>query len=490
EFGTGTRKENVYMSGDAFLRQFERTCGYDFLSRLFLLNNEAEGWCAAKTRYDYYKVSTDTTYNVQKYVKEAFTRRYGDDVFLGYHHTWWGEGNSGDLWAGNMDYFRLAENLSGGFADSEFYSEQTMLSLSLLAESLAKYAGGRAAYDMSWNFETTRAQVEYFPRMLAARNLRWIAHIYGSSVVFGPGYPRHRTWEQVPLALKYLDDMRGFLGAAESRPKVAMLYCWESAAARNDRFMHYHRLSLKAAIYRLLTNHIELDVIPSTEVNYPYDVLIALWPEMLPEETWEAVKAFAASGKQVIFIGPPARYTTPGGDISGEFAELVGAEPGGFTEYDGEYDYVARDVWFTDERIPMLCAPLTPTGGRVTIRHGENVLGVAKGGVSYYSFEIPLCPYFGSVISGLSRYASITPAVPGALSKLSRDAEGGAYLTMAARWGEALECAFECQGSRIELKNGKLLGVQWKDGEVRRVAATEGTEVSIDGTAREYSVIG
>ena len=110
EFGAGTRKENVYMSGGSFLRQFEAACGYDFLSRLFLLNNEADGNCAAKTRYDYYKVSVDTTYNVQKYVKEAFTERYGKDVFLGYHHTWWGEGNSGDLWGANIDYFRLAKN--------------------------------------------------------------------------------------------------------------------------------------------------------------------------------------------------------------------------------------------------------------------------------------------------------------------------------------------------------------------------------------------
>lgn len=78
--------------------------------------------------------------------REKFEEKYGKDLFIGFHHTWWGEGNSGDLWAGNIDYFRLCKALTGGFVDAQYDTERTMLSMTQLAESIARYDVLETAY--------------------------------------------------------------------------------------------------------------------------------------------------------------------------------------------------------------------------------------------------------------------------------------------------------------------------------------------------------
>jgi hypothetical protein len=506
EFGAGVRAEGSYAAGAAFLRTFGERYGYHFLDKVYLLHHEARNECAGKLRYDYYNLTMETTYRVQELAKNRYAERFGPARFAGFHSTWWGEGNSGDLWAGNLDYFRLTDNLSGGFVDAQYDAERTMLSMTLLAESLAKYSSTGFAYNMCWDRTPTSGKMEYFHRLLAARNVRWVGHAYGRSGPFGPGYPAHPTWADAARCTSLERAFQAFVGTAASRPRVAMMYAWESVACRNDPFMHYHRLSMKALLHKMLLHHIEIDVVPSFEDRLDrYEALIVLWPSMLPEAAWERIRRYAAAGKRLIFIGPPAACTTEGRDVRSEFAALIGAAPDasqGVDErrgvpYSGEYEYVAWDLWFTSERIPMLCFPQAigadPSRGGPTaearIVHDGRTLGVRKGNVLYYAFELPLTPYFEPLLHELEAFRDVA-LPPGTLSKVAYDGDGdGAVLTLMPRWGGLADATFDFAGHRVSIRDGRLIGLRFGGGRVTDAIGEGGATIEVDGEPIAYRVV-
>ncbi|MDF2836358.1 MAG: hypothetical protein K0Q63_1998 [Paenibacillus sp.] len=498
EFGSGSKKEDVCLGGTAFLDAFRQRYGYDFLDRIYLMKHESAEESSGNLRFDYYNLTMELTYRIQRLVKERYEAQHGQASFIGFHSTWWGEGNSGDLWAGNIDYFKLTDNLSGGFVDAQYDAERTMLSMTMLAESLAKYSDSGLAYNMCWDREPTAGKMTYYHRLLAARNVRWVAHAYGHSGPFGPGYPHHSTWETAGRCVAMQRAMQRFVGQAVSRPRVAMMYAWESVAHRNDPFMHYHRLSMKALLHKLMLRHVEIDVVPTFEEEISrYDALIVLWPAMLPEATWERVRRYGGmSGKRLIFIGPPAACTTEGRDIAAEFAELTGtAIRGGDrgngrgseapfeVDYTGEYEYVAWDLWFTNERIPMKCFPLSIANGagdaKVKIRHDDLAIAVRRGNVDYYAFELPLTPYCESLLHELEAYKELR-LPPNVLSKTSHD-DDGTVLTLMPRLGEELNLSFRYAGIGFEIRGGGLIGLRIADGRLTAAIGEEGAELYANG---------
>src|SRR6185312_8944347 len=98
------------------------------------------------------------------------------------------------------------------------------------------------------------------------------------------------------LSLHRQKTLQVFIGKAVSQPKVAMMYVWESVACFNNDNMHYHKLSMKAILDKMLLRNIEIDIIPTYDNNLTrFDTLIVLWPAMLPESTWTEIKGYAAS---------------------------------------------------------------------------------------------------------------------------------------------------------------------------------------------------
>lgn len=494
EFGAGSKTEGVYLAGTAFLQAFRERYGYDFLDRIYWLQNDSGDGTAGKLRFDYYNLTMETTYRIQKLAKDRYEANYGAARFAGFHSTWWGEGNSGDLWAGNIDYFRLTDNLSGGFVDSQYDAERTMMSMTMLAESLAKYSGSGLAYNMCWDRKPTEGNMVYYHRLLACRGVRWVAHAYGNSGPFGPGYPHHPTWKTAGRCVAMHKAMQRFADGAVARPRVAVMYAWESVAYRNDPFMHYHRLSMKALLHKLMLRHIEADVVPSFEEDLArYDALIVLWPAMLPEAAWQRIRSYAKlAGKRLVFIGPPGTCTTEGRDIRGEFAELTGAEPaGGEREYPGEYEYVAWDLWFTGDRIPMRCAPLELRDGgehtRMLIKHDGRLLGVRRGNVSCYAFELPLTPYFDSLLNELEAYRDLL-LPPDALGRVALQGDAS-VLTLMPRFGSALNAAFEYAGRSIVIEGGGLIGLRFQGGRLTAAIGEEGATLFVDGELADYEKI-
>ncbi|MBP3961515.1 hypothetical protein [Paenibacillus lignilyticus] len=493
EFGAGCRSsEDVYFVGSHFLAAFKAKYGYDLLDRIYLLKNEAVDACAGKVRYDYYQLTIDLTYDLQKYVKDRYTERFGENLFGGFHSTWWGEGNSGDLWAGNIDYFRLTDNLSGGFVDAQFDAERTMVSMTMLAESLAKYSSSGHAYNMCWDRNTTKEKLDYYQRLLAVRNVRWVGHAYGYVGPFGPGYPDHSTWADTKICLERQKTFQQFIGTAVSKPKLAMMYVWESVAFFNNEYMHYHRLSLKAVLDKMMQEHIEIDLIPTSEADLArYDMLIVLWPTMLPEAAWQSIQGYAAAGRRVIFIGPPAQCTVEGRDIRSEFEQLTGAQsvnPFAGKLYTGDYEYVEWDIWFAKSKIEMQMYPLTPIDGETTLIHDGDIIGVSKSNVEYFSFEMPLTSYFETLMATLTRARELD-LPPNTISKVSCDGDNS-VLSLTGRWEARINCSFTFRGNKITITDGVLVGIRLKGNRVVEIISDADCTIEVNGSKREYVTIG
>ena len=478
EFGAGTRAEHVYHTGEWFLKRFSAAYGYNFLDVLYQMDTNTPG--AAKVRHDYYALTHRITHAFQNTVRICFEKKFGKDLFIGFHHTWWGEGNSGDLWAGNIDYFGLTDVLSGGFVDAQYDAQRTMLSMTQLCESLAKQSDTGLAYNMCWDRFPTHEKMDYYHRYLAARNVRWIGHGYGRTGPFGPGYPHHSTWADAGVCTGREKKMQAFYQGAVSKPKVAFLYLWEGLAYYNDHSIHYHRLGMKALFEKMQLAGIEMDVISNLEnCGEEYDVLFISWGAMLPCGMMDRIESLAEQGKQIIFIGTPVFCDTDGADLSARFTSLTGCRAEKPIPYTETYEYNACDLWFTTETIPMQVFPLKLQSAKATVTSGTAVCGVVRGNVSFYSFEVALTEAFDNIIASLDRYKN-----PGAgAGVLSKTAFGDDFqlLCLCGIWDQVIDSSFSFAGHSVALSNTNFVGIQIFDDGTICIAGQKNGVILIDG---------
>lgn len=498
EFGAGSREAGIYLSGESFLALFEATYGYDLRDKLYLLQNRGTDTEFAVVRYDYYTLTNTLTLNYQMAAREKFEAKYGKDLFIGFHHTWWGEGNSGDLWAGNIDYFRLCKALTGGFVDAQYDTERTMLSMTQLAESIARYSDTGNAYNMCWDRYCTPRKMDYYHRMLAARNVKWVSHALAKSIrnarwrckditvgfssdvqfagLFADKLIDNPLWGDISKCIRWEHSLEKKLCGANSPAKVAVLYIWESNAFFNNEQMHYHRASLKALLDKLMTNNIPIDVVPSFETNLShYDVIFALWPSMMPDSLWQTLKQEIAAGKQVYFMGPPAYVTTSGKDISAEFEKLTGSHVTDVKTYCGGFEYPAWDFWFTDKIIPMniYC-------------EGDEIIERSCGNVHYYGYEAPLTEAMIDVIENLSDYKTIDN--DRVISKVYQRSDEK-IITLTGRWSCKINMRFAFEGNDIEIQNGTLILISAEKNKITKLLSSGGAQIYINGIRSDYEQI-
>lgn len=498
EFGAGSREAGIYLSGESFLALFEATYGYDLRDKLYLLQNRGTDTEFAVVRYDYYTLTNTLTLNYQMAAREKFEAKYGKDLFIGFHHTWWGEGNSGDLWAGNIDYFRLCKALTGGFVDAQYDTERTMLSMTQLAESIARYSDTGNAYNMCWDRYCTPRKMDYYHRMLAARNVKWVSHALAKSIrnarwqckditvgfssdvqfagLFADKLIDNPLWGDISKCIRWEHSLEKKLCGANSPAKVAVLYIWESNAFFNNEQMHYHRASLKALLDKLMTNNIPIDVVPSFETNLShYDVIFALWPSMMPDSLWQTLKQEIAAGKQVYFMGPPAYVTTSGKDISAEFEKLTGSHVTDVKTYCGGFEYPAWDFWFTDKIIPMniYC-------------EGDEIIERSCGNVHYYGYEAPLTEAMIDVIENLSDYKTIDN--DRVISKVYQRSDEK-IITLTGRWSCKINMRFAFEGNDIEIQNGTLILISTEKNKITKLLSSGGAQIYINGIRSDYEQI-
>lgn len=475
EFGAGTKEVDAVLSDPWFFERFSRKYGYRLEDCLYLLHHRTADRRFAKVRCDLYTLTTDLTMEYQTGMRKKMERRYGKDLFIGFHHTWWGEGNSGDLWGGNLDYFRLAGALSGGFVDAQYDAERTMLSMTKLAESLGDATTGKA-WNMCWDRYCTPRRMEYYHRLLAARNVKWVGHALSRGLAhraFGVGsivedLKPSELWCDPRDCIRREKLLSELAGAGREKAKVAVLYLWEACAYHNSEEMHYHRLSLKALLEKLMLANVPLDVIPGTRDDLDgYEVIFALWPSLLRPGMWSALKKAAARGKKVIFIGPPAEVTTEGEEIFTEFEALTGAHVTEKSTYCGGSEYVAWDLWFTDRVVPM-----------PVYLEGRTIIRAEKGSVRWFGYELPLTDDTFDLIDELREYR--TTLSDGVITKLLEDGERKVLL-VTSRWSRPMRETFRVDGSSVSVEGGLLAGIESSAGRITRVLTQPGTKVTVNG---------
>ncbi len=480
EFGAGSRIKGAYLYDRSFLDRFEAKYGYKLENNLYLLEDQGDDLSFAKVRYDYYALTNDITYEYQNIIKKKFQKRFGEDLFIGFHHTWVGEGNSGDLWAGNIDYFRLADNLSGGFVDAQYDSERTMNSLNLFAESIGKYQD-KPAYNMCWDRYTTPEKFDYFHRVLAIRNINWVGHAVSKTVAdanpkinaFISKVDATCCWGEVLKSIRRADTFSDFIGRSKSEASVAVVYSWESCAYFNNDYMHYHRLSIKALTDKLIINNIPVEIVPSdTKDLGKYSAIFVPWAVIMHDSLWNHIKRSIGKEQKIIIFGPPAAITADGSNIQREFFDLFGIDELEKREFCGGYECYIWDLWFNDNKIPM---QMYADKGNRTFFSNANV--------SYYAYELPLTDAFYDVLLQLKEFMTIPSDK--VISKVYQ-CEDEKILAVTARWAGEINEKIMFDGSEIEVKHCKFVGIKSSRRCVKEIIADPNALIFVNGTVYDH----
>ena len=418
----------------------------------------------------------------------------------------WDNGRGLSLIPGEDDFsvvkpqkLKLYMPLELGYYEKNDWGDYESEELTLPDSDAVGYSDTGNAYNMCWDRYCTPKKMEYYHRMLAVRNVKWVGHAMAKGLcsarrsestsevqkavydvetpgLFTDNLTDNPLWGDVSKCIHTEHTFENCLHGASAAAKVAVLYTWESNAFFNNEQMHYHRASLKALLDKLMTNNIPIDVVPSFETNLShYDVIFALWPSMMPDPLWQALKQEIAAGKQIYFMGPPAYVTTSGKDISAEFEKLTGSHVTAVKTYFGGYEYPAWDFWFTDKIIPMniYC-------------EGDEIIERSCGNVHYYGYEAPLTEAMIDVIENLSDYKTIDN--DRVISKVYQRSDEK-IITLTGRWSCKINMRFAFEGNDIEIQNGTLILISAEKNKITKLLSSGGAQIYINGIRSDYEQI-
>jgi hypothetical protein len=371
--------------------------------------------------------------------------------------------------------------------------EDAMLYNITLARSLGYVADNGVAWNNSWGFAPTDENIAYYTRVMAMSRIGWLAHLYGNSACFGPGYPNHPTWEKIQTATERLRKANELLGNARPSADIAMLYTWEGCAAGADYdYMHIHRSSDMQAVKKLLLSGHGVDIVGTESLEKAkvssdesrieiegihYGTLLVPWADMLSPEVWKVLGAFADAGGRLVFWGPPPRQDSTGQPVDEKFSEIVGgtvneasrwrkqalrAEPllfsGKACFYDADADepefFCQLPHYYPDPRIYAV----EVTGGKPFAEFAAHNCTVQNGNVVYFAAEPPLC---GSLLVDLLRFLGARPELilPENVigRKLTDPDKKEVFVALAGRHDEPMEGQADCNGTKINLSGKKFL---------------------------------
>lgn len=483
------RKCHGGLSND-FYKKFHKKNGYDLKEKLFALDiNTLEDNCG-KIRYDYYKLLADLLYDISDYTKKKYRKVFGKDMIMGIHQTLH-ETTYDDIFHGSIDIFNLAKVFSGGFTDSVFNREDNMIWSIVMANSLSKITESGKGYNNSWSFKPTEREIDYFTRIMCLNNVNWIAHMYGETYEFGPGYPNHWTWNNMARYTNRLNKFLDFSDNFQTKSDIAIVYSWEGLADFGDYdYMHLKRAGEMILIKKLFINNFYTDFINTDMLkkNSRYKCIIFPWPIMMSERDFKELNDFACKGGKVIFYGLPCHQTFDCKDISGLFGGLLGIKPVNLYDYrefknnshiimnNKKYLFKPKSLepnYYTqpDDYHPVpRFYPLKPIKGGCLAYTGENCIGVNKGNIYYFSFELPL---FGNMLEDLLKEINIMPSVKLPSNVIAREMYNSSssenILALTGRWDKNLPDKLKLFDSTINLKNIKIAGIKHKNKKITEI---------------------
>ena len=491
-FGFAFWREDGRAISDRLYRRFQRRFGYDLRDRLADLWLDQPDGRSALTRLHYADLLEQSLAYLESDFSQQAHRKLGrrSNVFLGIHRTMHEE-TSDDFFIGCCDYFRHNRHTSGGFTDSVFEREDSMVTMLHLSRSMAA-AGGGPAWNNSWGFVPKEEHHAYYLRLMGAMQVGWIGHTYHSSGQFGPGYPHHPLWATLAQHLTAHRKLHAALEWAKPVADTAVLYNWRALATFPGNYLHTHRRNLLLLGKALTYAQVQFQFVDEHFLRLArrWRRVIVPWPDLLPPGTLARLGKLAAAGTDVLIFGPPAVRDAAGRPQAGAFARLCGIRP------------VERSAELRLEEGALLCckgrtwrlAPaavepryhsnerdsypghfksytlLPRPGTEVLATVRGRTVGVRRGGVTYFAAELP---HFAGLPEALVSGSAGAPR-DWALFAYQRGSQP--LLAGVARHAQPRDATVVWLGSRIRLekclsfvvameKNG--IAVRFSEGHVR-----------------------
>ncbi|HEY3376352.1 MAG TPA: hypothetical protein VGL77_02560 [Armatimonadota bacterium] len=387
----------MYRYGRAFAAAFQRENGYALRERLYLLDAPGVAPEAVQVRLDYYRTLNDGVFQAQRQMIATAHALFGDELLLGTHHTWQGEGGINDYRAGAVDYFRLNENMDAGYTDSWWWDDGSVNYTFALAGSLGRLTPSGCAECNTWDAKPTNALVAYYTRLMALMRVNWFNIWYGEDADTCR-YPDHYTWAASNACMRRNQRLLESLGAARPLVDVAIWHGWEGVMALNRaEWASAHKAFCLNTATALLQRNIAFDFVDSSLLADAtvadgqlvtrlerYRVLVLPYAPVLPRAAWQTCLRFAEAGGRVLFIGPPPTRTVEGDEIAADFAARVGMTALPVELYVAYVDAICTLPQGRAEKLEI-SYPLQPTTGRALRSSEDEVHGVAGNGVVYLS---------------------------------------------------------------------------------------------------------
>lgn len=487
-FGFAFCSNNGRQISDNMYKLFEERFGYDLKNQLIHLWYDVEGSNSALVRLHYaeFMETALAEFELDFYTKGLKQlEEKGIKGTIGSHRTMHEE-TSDDFYIGCSDYFRHNEATTGGFTDSVFEREDSMIAMLQLANSLAMDNKCKDAFNMSWGFNPTSEQNDYYVSLLAAMNICWNGHAYHNSMMFGPGYPNHPIWSRMNEDLTEHKNVLELLEDAIRINDIAILYTWKSLAAFPDNYIHTHRRNLLFLSKTLTLNNkqhqfisyeiLENAIIENREIKTRvgnFKKLVIPWCDFISKKAFEKLQECKEKGVSVIIFGPPANTFADGSTCANDFATLCSIEPmedknmtfaktgetiqmadkqfelNPFAIQDN-YDSNSDDTYVKEFKCYILDTK------NATAKINGACVGVKSGSIEYFATEIP---FFAGAIDFIFENSSSIKAIDN-LILFEYKTDNGNALSGISRWNKPLTGEFIWHNTKVILEDCKLFVIR------------------------------
>ncbi len=406
-----------YKAGKAFFAKFIESKGYDLRERLMDLDCGDDSR-AIQTRRDYHAATVEMNYHAQDVFNQQAKAQYGEDAFLGTHHTY--SGMAMDIRCGVMDYFKLGEVLSAAFTDTgwDVSGHSETVYNYVLVDSLRKELGKPLSYVNDWSRKPRTVWYDYYTRLKMLYRIEWFMIFLGRCAEKFPTFPWDPYWEDVTRNTKQLESFRGLLpDGLDTHSEMAVWFSWESPVFQGPKRGHYVRLWMTCN-YNLAEQGLEnsrfFDYVSTTALEQAavrdgqiilsgkaYRRLVLPYASMVSKAIWQKLKSCREAGVELIFIGPPpSRLWDSDESIDAEFCEWVGVEQVNAAQYDAvltsQRPVPKMDDWEPDRadfRFPVTAEPGTEC---LTDLEGDTI-GVRREKLTWFSNLDPRESFYAHV---------------------------------------------------------------------------------------------
>jgi hypothetical protein len=496
--------EDAYPVSDRLYAAFYERFDYDLHGSLVDLWLDVDGRDSGRVRLDFAELLESQLALLENGFKRRALAHPGlggsrPGLAVGIHRTMHEE-LSDDFRIGSVDYFRHTQGLTGGYTDSVFEREDSMVTMTLLARALAPLSESGEAWNNSWGFRPTAAHLDYYLRLMGCLNVRWIGHVYHGSLMFGPGYPHHPTWAGLGGQLAVHRELLGRLDGAVPECDTAVLYHWRGLADFPGNYLHQHRRDLMMACLELGLGQAALTLVdPATlaagragagrweTALGRFRRILVLWPGRLEREAWTALEQAAAAGVELLLAGPPAWFDSTGGAAGARWAALAGCEPVAREAaleipYGASVEVAGRQFAFDpglavpnwrsnpENTYPDHAKAWALAGGEPVARWNGRTIGVRRGNVTTVATELPQIP------GALAALWPTPPVAPAGLLAFPYAKGGERLLALCARKAEPVDGEFMWEGRRIRCR-GCRHGVLRRTADGQVTVLGEGLEV-------------